>query len=380
MGLIASLAFLGATAWGVAFTFARKVVVPASKPFEPLQVISVQRDRVPQTITVTRGEDSDLSGEFSFVAENESVHVRVGDVVARTHRSVEREILAEFRNPVRVGHRGRITGWWYDAPEELGYPVEHVAFSSSIGELPAWLIRSGEKTPRAIAIHVHGRGARREEVLRGVHSVAEAGWENLVVTYRNDPEAPHTSSRRYGLGVTESLDVEAAIRYAASLGATSLLLVGWSMGGSAVVRAAERTEYRGLLRGLILESPALDWLEILEHQARRAGLPRGVTRVGIRLLKSATRPLGLERPLDVRTLTADRVAASLRVPTLIHASDGDTFVPNGGALRLAHLRKDLVTLRNVSEGEHVKIWNLERAGWHVATRDFARSMRTAERG
>ena len=363
--------FVGVTLWSIAFAFARKVVMPARKPLEPLQVLAVDRKRTPHTVTLSREEDADLPGEYSFVANHETVHTRVGAIVSRTPTTVEREILSDLRRPVRVGDRGRITGWWFDGPDDFGDPVTHVRVPSEVGELPAWFIRPAGTSEAHIAIHVHGRGARREEVLRGVVPVGEAGWSSLIVTYRNDPEAPRNDTGRYGFGVSESRDIEAAIAYAIGRGAQSILLVGWSMGGTAVLRAAECSEHRAHIRGIILESPALDWPEILLHQARRAKLPFGVAQLGTRIMKRGRRFLGLEESFDVATLTAERCAQALRVPTLVHASDEDTFVPNGGALRFAELRGDLVTLRNVSRGEHVKLWNVDRLGWERATRSFA---------
>jgi len=196
------------------------------------------------------------------------------------------------------------------------------------------------------------------------------------MSYRNDADAPQSADGKYGFGIAESADVEAAIDDAVRGGAKTILLIGWSMGATAVLQAAERSAHRDMIAGLILESPAIDWLDILRHQAKLAKLPSRVAGIGTTLFHKGHRLTGLHLPIAVHELTAERWAATLNVPTLIHVSDADTFVPPAGALRLASLRSDLVTLRRLPEGEHVKLWNLDRAGWEEATAEFARRIRS----
>ena len=96
---------------------------------------------------------------------------------------------------------------------------------------------------------------------------------SLLVSYRNDGEAPESKDGRYGLGDTEWQDVAAAMRFAREHGATEIVLMGWSMGGAIAMQAALRAEDRGLLSGIVLESPAVDWSDILHFQGTGYGLP-----------------------------------------------------------------------------------------------------------
>ena len=52
------------------------------------------------------------------------------------------------------------------------------------------------------------------------------GYTSLMVSYRNDGDAPRSDDHRYALGDREWLDVEAAIEYALEHGANDIVLLG----------------------------------------------------------------------------------------------------------------------------------------------------------
>src|SRR5690606_36395443 len=134
---------------------------------------------------------------------------------------------------------GRWTGFLYPDPRALGYETEDVRISVENGSAPAWLVRaapgptgragataahpgpeqgpvstvSGRVLPGAgvWAIMVHGRGAKRAEGIRAIGSARALGMTSLLISYRNDGDAPAAGDGRYGLGTTEWRDVEAAV-------------------------------------------------------------------------------------------------------------------------------------------------------------------------
>jgi pimeloyl-ACP methyl ester carboxylesterase len=205
-----------------------------------------------------------------------------------------------------------------------------------------------------------------------------------VMTYRNDVGAPAAQFQRYGLGLAEQLDVDAAVGWVRSQGATRVTLVGWSMGGTACVLAQANGRNVDLIDGMVLDSPALDWTGLLRRQARLSRVPSFIADLGIALLQ-----LGLvrgavlgEKGTDMRALTAPRLITSIRVPSLIHASPGDTFVPWQGSLRAAQHKPQLVRL-HAARGEHVKLWNVDPQAWESETTQFIRDLdvsRTTARG
>lgn len=364
---------------GVARYFAVRVITPDVQKPQPVTVVSVQRSAANSSVTLTRGEDAALSGTYSFIFDGGSGHARLGTIVSEaphtdSHNTVTRKLLEERRGTLRAGTPGRITGSWYDREsiqaEGLG-TVEDVTVVSELGGLQAWLIHPPKSSVADhLAIHVHGRGAGMEETLRGVQPFSETGAASLVISYRNDESAQVAAGGKYGLGTTEWRDVEAALAFARERGYRRVTLFGWSMGATACLLAAEKTRHADLVAALILESPAVDWPEILAHQAKLAGLPSWIGKLATRLLQSLPRTVGLRESIEVSKLNPKRFANSLTVPTLIIVSDGDTFVQMEGALELAKTRQDLVKLYRAPHGEHVKIWNCAREEWTRQVSEF----------
>lgn len=374
--------------------FARRIITPDPRPDESVAVVSLgspadtSAARTQRSVTLV-GTHAGLPGKFSFIFDDGAGHARVGAVldsrtVAGRNRAT-RELLSIDRGALRVGARGRITGWWYTDPAELGRPAREVEIPTVLGPSPAWVVEAdpeadgtrgrGSSASEHWAVHVHGRGARREETLRGVPSAARAGLSSVVISYRNDVGAPRGLRGRYGLGLAEQYDVDSAIAWAREQGGTRVTLFGYSMGATAAMLSATRGRHRELIDGLVLDSPALDWPGILRQQARLARVPRWVATLGrILLQRGVVRGAVPEtRGTDINSLTPAHLAVGLGVPVLIHASPEDTFVPWQGSLELGRLRPDLVALREC-RGEHVKLWNTDPQGWEGATEEFLRGL------
>jgi len=201
----------------------------------------------------------------------------------------------------------------------------------------------------------------RAETLRTVPPFRDAGWSCLVVSYRNDGEAPRSPDGRYALGDEEWEDVEAALRWVADRGATEVVLVGWSMGGATVLQAATRASGRELVTGLVLESPVVDWRTTLRAQGSAMHLPRPVQEVVLRVLASPllSRVSGRRTPIDLDRLDLVARADQLTVPVLVLHSDDDGFVPSTASHALAAARPDLVQLEVFTVARHTKLWNLD---------------------
>lgn len=370
----------GAVLGGVAL--ARRAVTPAAVPESPVEVVSVDaagldgaaRPHGGVPTVRLRGTDADLPGRYSYLFQGVAGHARVGEVVAHLGGDVVRELIAVDRGELLPGVLGRITGWWYSEPEELGLRTEHITYATELGDADAWIVHPRWPRKRRWAIHVHGRGALPGETLRGVTALAQSGVTNLIISYRNDPGAPQGLRGRYGVGFSESRDVDAAIAEAVSRGAERVTLVGWSMGGTACLVTATRGPHRGVIDGLILDSPAVDWNALLRYHAAAASAPEAIAGIGVGLLSRGWVGAGENGGLPIAELRPETFARDLCIPVLIHASRGDTFVPSDGSERLAELRPELVHLRLVQGAEHVKLWNMNREGWERATSVFARGL------
>jgi uncharacterized protein len=375
-GIIGALSLIGAAAVataGLSVLIARKVIVPPSRREEDVAVRSV--DLATGLVVLDSTADSRLPGEYSFWFARETGHARIGEIVATTPSTVTRRILGVDLGDLSTAKRGRLTGWFYLTPEDLDVPFSEVDIATPLGAAPAWLIPADPATDKAgtrWAIHVHGRAVRRPETLRAVPIFRAAGFTSLVVSYRNDGEAPRSDDHRYALGDREWLDVEAAMRYALSHGATELVLVGWSMGGTTALQALTRSVYGDRVAGVILESPVVDWIAALDFQVRLRRLPVLIRSFVILLFKHSWGRIftGLAEPLDIDRLDFVTRAKELDRPVLILHSDDDGFVPSTASRALAIARPDIVTFEAFEVARHTKLWNYDRERWEGAIRDW----------
>lgn len=373
-GVLGALSLVGAAAVATAalsVVVARKVIVPPSRRAEDVAIRSVDLDA--GLIVLDATADSRLRGEYSFWFTRETGHARIGEIVATTPTTVTRRILGVDQGDLAAARRGRLTGWFYLSPADLEVPFEEIAIATPLGDAPAWLVPAADgKLGARWAIHVHGRAVRRPETLRGVPLFREAGFTSLVVSYRNDGEAPRSDDFRYALGDREWLDVEAGIRYAVSHGATQIVLVGWSMGGATVLQALTRSAHRDAIAGVMLESPVVDWIAALDFQVKLRRLPVFVRSFVVLLFKHPWGRLftGLAEPLDIDRLDFVTRARELDRPLLVLHSDADGFVPSTASRALAVARPDIVSYEPFDVARHVKLWNYDRERWEGAVRDW----------
>jgi len=362
-GSVAAIAAL--TAAGVTLLVARTVVTPPKRRPEETRIISV--DGAGDLVTLSSTAESRLPGEYSLFFANGAGHARVGGIVAQTPETVIRRLLGVDRGDLSQARRGRFSGWFYTGPADLGYPFESVAIDTELGPAPAWLVPADAPSTRWV-IGVHGRAVRREETLRAVPVFRAAGYNSLLVSYRNDEDAPASLDGRYGLGDTEWHDVESALRYAVDHGATDVVLMGWSMGGATVLQTVTRSPLAGVVRGIVLDSPVIDWVTALRFQGELLRLPNPIRSGVIALLgmKGAGLLTGQHTPIDLSRLDFVRRSADLHVPILLLHSDDDGFIPATASLALAAARPDIVTYVRFTVAGHTKLWNFDRDRWNDA--------------
>lgn len=366
---------LGAAGGSVAAAayFARKVITPDE--LQPDDVEIVRHDA--ESVTLAPTPDTILPGRFGVWLDGGAGHARVGEILGTDATSVTRRLVAVDRGRIERGPARWNQYYYWDRPSvSLGLPDEDVSILSDVGPLPGWLVRPGTRTAgNDWAILVHGRGARREETLRAVPMLRDAGWTSLVTAYRNDRDAPRGPDGRYNLGLSEWRDVEAAMGYAVSHGARRILLFGWSMGGAIVLQALDRSTLSEYVVGVVLDSPVIDWGVVLRHHGRLHKVPGPLVRVATDLMGSSRsrRLVGVREPIDVARTDWVARADELRHPMLLVASDGDDFVPIGPAVALAGRRPDLVRFERWETAGHCREWNHDPQRWEGALREFVES-------
>jgi alpha-beta hydrolase superfamily lysophospholipase len=371
VGAIAAVAAV--TIAAVTLTVARTVVTPPKRRPEDILIRSV--DAAGDLVGLSSTVDSRLPGEYSLFFDDGAGHARVGDIVSEDPGTVIRRLLGVDRGELGRARRGRFSGWFYTGPADLGFPFDNVEIDTELGPAPAWLVPAGLPTSRWV-IGVHGRAVRREETLRAVPVFRCAGYTSLLISYRNDEDAPASLDGRYGLGDIEWHDVEAAIRYAVSHGATDVVLMGWSMGGATVLQTVTRSALAGVVQGIVLDSPVIDWVTALRFQGELLGLPNPIRSGVIALLgmKWAGRLTGQHVPIDLPRLDFVQRSAELHLPILLMHSDDDRFIPSTASLALAAARPDIVTYERFTIAGHTRLWNFDRERWNDA---IARWLSTA---
>ncbi|MFJ4038858.1 alpha/beta hydrolase family protein [Microbacterium sp. NPDC090007] len=367
LALAASAAALGA----VSYRVARTVVRPAGR----LPDVKITRvDAAAQTITLQRTPDTELPGRYGLFTVGSASYLRLGAVVAADETTVTRKLLTHVPGDGDLAAEAAFSGWYYDAPDQLRREFRDVDIDTGVGACPAWEFPAAADTDVWV-IQVHGRGTTRAETLRAVPVFHDLGITSLVVSYRNDGEAPHSASGTYALGATEWRDLDAAIGYARRHGARRVIVMGWSMGGALALQAALESPHADVIAGLVLESPVVDWRTVLTYQGRLMRLPAPVVALAQSTIVSnwGAAVLRSGEPIPLDRLDAVARAAELRHPVLILHSDDDGFVPSDASHALAAARPDLVTMETFSGARHTKLWNYDETRWSDAIRDWVRA-------
>ncbi len=356
--------------------FARRVLTPDQRRPDDTRILAVDGDEV----TLAVSPETVVPGRYGLWLDGGAGHARVGDILRRDDSggsdgsggSVVRRIIARDRGTLEPGTaRWNQYYYWDDPLTSLGLPFRPVAVDGELGPMPAWLLEPDRPNGKW-AVLVHGRAARREECLRAVPTLLRLGYTCLVVTYRNDPGAPPAPDGRYNLGLSEWRDVESALEFALAAGANSVVLGGWSMGGAVILQTLKQTALDGFIDAVFLDSPVVDWGNVLAHHARLHHVPPPLRDLGTLVMgRRATRRLvGVHHPVDVALTDWVARAAEIRHRILIQHSVDDGFVPAEPSIALAEARPDLVTWERWDTARHCKEWNLDSARWERVLSDF----------
>lgn len=369
----AGLVVTAAAALALAVSVARRVVTPPTVREEDVRILAV--DERAGTLTLAPTPETVVPGRYGMWFARDAGYLRLGTVLSADDRAVVRRLERVVHGALAGATAGRWSGWYYLRPEELSLPVTDVSVPTELGLAPAWFFPADDSEGRGAGgsrwvIQMHGRGVTRSEALRAVPVFHELGWTSLLISYRNDGEAPASADGRYSLGDAEWRDLEAAVRFAREQGAQRILVMGWSMGGASTLQFVTRSELSSAVEGIILESPVVDWIRVLHAQAAQQGLPDPVRSVALGLLGSewASGWAGRSEPIDFDRLDLVARAGELSTPTLILHSDGDTFVPIDGSVALARARPDIVRLERFTTARHTRLWNYDSRRWERAIR------------
>ena len=210
--------------------------------------------------------------------------------------------------------------WLFATPDEAGLDVTEIQYDSPIGPMDAWVT---DGTRSEWVVHVHGRSAGREEALRSMTFLDEAGYHQMAITYRNDPGQPVAYAIRQPIGT---------------------------------------------IAAMVFDSPNLDLEETVDFgasQERLAGLPLPFT-----LTSTAKFFAALRTDINWRGFDYLDRSEALSMPVLIFHGTEDMTVPLDTSRRLAEARSDLVRLVVVEGAGHVESYNVDPASYRLQVLDF----------
>lgn len=360
LAIATALTIAGGASFG--WAIARRLTAPVGRRTFGLVVRGVEVDGDRQFLILERTRDTEAPGIYNLWFERGGWAQLAEEVQERGPGQVARVVAGSSPGlRPREGDRVSWSGIYYATPADAGLDARDVFINTPVGPTPAWRIDGDLAT---WAIHIHGLGSPRAGTLRGVQVATELGLTSLVVSYRNDGEGPNVGSGRSTLGAAEAEDVEAAIRYAVRRGAERIVLFGWSMGAAIALQIAHKSDYAHLVAGLVLDSPVLNWVEVIKANCKRAGIPRNVGMLALPWLTVGplARLVGLPAGVPLRKFDWVTRAEELAVPTLIIHGSRDDSVPISVSSALAERRADLVQLEAFDAG-HTMAWNANSQRW-----------------
>lgn len=263
----------------------------------------------------------------------------------------------------KVGDKLSLQGniWTSNPKDALNIEYKDVTYQTKVGDMHAWLIPGSSNTSWTIG--VHGIGADKSEMLRFVKPVLAVGDTMMIINYRNDANNPQSPDGRNNLGNTEWQDLESAVDFARSNGATNVRLYGDSLGGSIVMNFLKRTsqDRQKLVSKVVLDSPALNWGSILRNKLVQGGYPEVIyypTKSVLQLRAGIDLDAISSKPEDFITKTL-----------IIHSSD-DKTVPQLGSKQAAAGNPNNVTLVDFGKGGHLRSWNHDSTQYEKLVVDY----------
>ncbi|ODT24647.1 MAG: phospholipase [Microbacterium sp. SCN 69-37] len=351
---------------GVGWAIARRLTAPSTRRYD-LIVREVEYDGDACLIVLDRTPQTAAEGAYNLWFENGGWAQLSEEVLDRGPTLIARRVTSTASGlTLRAGDHVSWSGIYYATPHDASLHAHDITIDTRAGPAPAWRI-DGDGARSTWAIHLHGLGSVRAGTLRGVLAATERGHTSLVISYRADGEGPKVGNGRSTLGFTEVDDAAAAVEYAMRHGARQVVLFGWSMGAAIALQLAHHPSYRRSIAGLVLDSPVLDWTEVIKANCTRSGLPSAAGSLAIPwlTLRPLARMVGLPERIPLRSFDWTVRAEELTAPTLILHGTHDDSVPIQLSQALRDSRPDLVSLE-VFEAGHTLSWNSDHDRWQSA--------------
>jgi uncharacterized protein len=377
--LVVLLVLFGAAAWYFSGRIHSGALesTPSSFPpaYEAVRVVAVNSDE----LTLEAGPSADVNWDAPavFGLAWDGGTGMVSPAFRNADGTVTRELvdLTSGTTP-KVGQLAALErAYWLGDPavsfdpRTIGYPHTEVTFGNGY---PAWYFGppSGTEGTSRMAIFVHGQNGSRSDGLRVTEAISTI-VPVLDITYRNDVGAPSDGTGLLHYGATEWQDLDAAVTWARSHGATDLILVGQSMGGGIVASFMENSAQTDVVSKIVLDAPMLSLPDAVEYGSRTA-MPGG-NAVPAPLLWAAERVAALRYGVDWSAVDYLDDTSWVTTPTLVIHGTADPRVPVRQSVALKAAEPELVTLKAFPGALHTEAWNFDRQRYAELLQDWVRT-------
>ena len=247
---------------------------------------------------------------------------------------------------------------------------EYIEYESDLGMFPAYLTSEGET---GVVIFVHGfRGAFERDFTAMLRApdFENLGYRSMIISYRNDANAPKDPSGLYQYGVTEWIDLDNAIKYVEqNIDPDKIVLWGTSGGGGPVTSWLQNNPDSERVDGIIFEAPVISFWESVEvnGKARYPFIPE----LFFPYIKLFTE---IRYGVDFDTMDFRDALVKSEVPVLLFHGDDDEWVPVDMSDYIAENRRTNFTYIRMSNVGHVTSWNADPVRYIFEITKFLNSL------
>jgi pimeloyl-ACP methyl ester carboxylesterase len=334
----------------------------ADQPESPDSLRVVSADEQSIAYEVAEGEDPPEDSGYQSVRTEDGTFVLTGPEVQTQGEVSTRSVEQTVGEVPAAGDPARLDSWYYPKdPSSLGIAFTDVLVPGPLGDYPAWYVEGSGST---WMIFTHGRGADPREGLRQLSVTAALGYPTLMISYRNDEDAPQTDGL-VRFGQEEWPDLEAAVQHALDNGATDVILTGASTGGAISLALLENSPLADRVRALFFDSPALDMGSVVSYRGAEMGYPGIVLGLGKWLAQ-------VRFDLDWEAMDYTSAIDDITMPALmLHSKEDDTIPYDAVAPVYDQMAGNpAIEVHIVEDAEHVGVWNSYRDDYTTWLTDF----------
>ena len=247
---------------------------------------------------------------------------------------------------------------------------EYIEYESDLGMFPAYLTSEGKT---GVVIFVHGfRGAFERDFTAMLRApdFENLGYRSMIISYRNDANAPKDPSGLYQYGVTEWIDLDNAIKYVEqNINPDRIVLWGTSGGGGPVTSWLQNNPDSDRVDGIIFEAPVISFWESVEvnGKARYPFIPE----LFFPYIKLFTE---VRYGVNFDTMDFRDALVKSEVPVLLFHGDDDEWVPVDMSDYIAENRRTNFTYIRMSNVGHVTSWNADPVRYIFEIEKFLKSL------